>query len=269
VTLPFSPSVLAAGGGAVDHSLFGLITSAGHTSGLKVCLDAGALASYASGQTWLDQSASGNDFFVGATSGAEASDPTHNGTPGGLSAAEYWSFDGGDYFRYSTTNPTEFNNLHKDSAQFTVLWCLRTPSSFASGPGLFGTSGTGNVLGIDIGFVPGGGLQFVVRRTTAGQALLEQSTFTLGAGTDVLLALTVDEAAGTGAWYYGGSTEAFTSTYSSPETGAATRTAEIMTLGNAQFPMTSGGRLYGFALWEGVALSTTQIGDIDTLWTRF
>ena len=96
------------------------IRRCGLTTGLKLCLDKGDANSYASGQSWLDVSGNGYDFFLGATGGAEASDPTSNGTAGGRSPEEYWSFDGVQFFRLASANPTWVNNFHKDNAKFTL-----------------------------------------------------------------------------------------------------------------------------------------------------
>lgn len=253
-------------------TLYSMIVHAGLTSGLHICLDAADPASYdGSSQTWTDRSGNSTDFFRGATSGSEATDPTFNGTSRVYTNGTYFSVDGGDYFRKAAANSTAINNLHKNNAAFTLLWFMRTPSSFAAAPGLFGTSaGATAKLGVDIIIQSDGTLQFGAERGVGGSgALLENSTLTLSTGTDYVLGLTVDEAATTGAWYYNGSTESFTSTYTSPSASNATHTAEIFAIGNGVLPMGSGGRLYGFAVWGGTALSTANIAAIDALWTRF
>lgn len=92
------------------------------TTNLKLCLDAGDSDSYSgSGQTWTDVSGGGYNFYRGATSGAEGSDPTFNGTAGRLSVNEYFSLDGGDWFTYSAAIPSWVSDLHKNNAVFTII----------------------------------------------------------------------------------------------------------------------------------------------------
>jgi hypothetical protein len=100
-----------------SKSLWQVIQECGLTSNCKLCLDAGDSSSYdGSSQTWYDLSGNGFDWYCGATSGAEASDPTFNGSAGGKSPSEYWSFDGGDWFVMAVAEPSWINNLHKDNA---------------------------------------------------------------------------------------------------------------------------------------------------------
>lgn len=66
-------------------------------------------------------SQSANDMYLGATSGAEASDPTFTGTAG--DPAAYFSCDGGDYFTYQGTITSFFDGIHKTTggSDFTVF----------------------------------------------------------------------------------------------------------------------------------------------------
>jgi len=106
-------------------TLIDAITTAGLTSGLQLALDAGDTNSYSgSGQSWLDTSGNGYDFFRGITGGANSDDPTFNGTSGGISINEYWSFDGDDFFIYDSANETWMNNLHKNNAQWSWLFAF-------------------------------------------------------------------------------------------------------------------------------------------------
>src|SRR5688572_10725967 len=126
-SLAFGPAVHM--GGAINDTLLTILNGLGLTANLKLCLDAGDnLSAPAAATSWLDRSGNGYDFFRGTTSGADATDPTFNGTPGELSAAEYWSFDGGDFFRYDTTNETWMQNLHKNNALLSFFCWLYLPS---------------------------------------------------------------------------------------------------------------------------------------------
>lgn len=123
----------------------------GLTTGLELCLDAGDSDSYDPSiqvDKWLDVSGKGYDFYRGSSSVGDAKEPTFNGTAGGLSAAEFWSFDGGDCFNYDSANETWMENQHKANAQFSwFFWIyfaalavdqriVATFSSFTTGIGV-------------------------------------------------------------------------------------------------------------------------------------
>lgn len=96
-----------------------ILERAGVLGSCKVCLDAADPSSYpGSGQTWFDVSGNANDYFLGATGGAEASDPTFVGSVGALDA--YFSFDGGDFFN-ETAAHTFDNNWHKDNGSCSAI----------------------------------------------------------------------------------------------------------------------------------------------------
>lgn len=237
------------------------IRRCGLTSGLKLCLDAGDALSYTSGQSWLDRSGNGYDFFRGATVGAEASDPTFNGTAGQRASTNYWSFDGGDYFRYDTTNETWMENLHKNNAKFTLAaWVYFASTTQAA------MCGTLQNFAGGIGFqweCPGAdAIRLLV--FNAGTVLSLSSAYTVSTGAWAFYAASVDEAVGAnGALLYkNGTTESFTSTYVSPSASNATHKLEIGASGNAVLPLINTSRLGMFAAWEGVALTQTQLNAL-------
>ena len=103
-------------------------------------LDAGDLASYATGQVWADVSGAANNYNRGITSGAEASDPTFAGIAGDLSNREYFSFDGGDYLTPAAA-PTFGATWHRSVMIFVCNWQMlcspcgkrrRRPATFNS-----------------------------------------------------------------------------------------------------------------------------------------
>lgn len=84
-----TPPPFFAGGGT---SLINTLSNLGLLTNLKLCLDAGDLNSYdGSSQTWKDLSGNGTDFYRGATSGSEASDPTFNPVGNGGTYQDYFS----------------------------------------------------------------------------------------------------------------------------------------------------------------------------------
>lgn len=241
------------------------IRRCGLTSGLKLCLDAGDANSYSgSGQSWLDTSGNGYDFFLGATVGAEASDPTFNGTAGRRSSGEYWSFDGGDYFRYDSANETWMENLHKDNAIFTLFMWEWVPAGGGTYHRAFGTIGDAFT-----------GIIFMVLDDPTSSSQVE----VLSSGTTVMLArksgqittgawhchaVSCDEAVGAngGVMFLDGAASTFTSTYTSPSSSPASNTAEIGARGNGSNPIPNTSRLGMFAAWEGVALTQEQLNAI-------
>src|SRR5689334_20892601 len=127
-----------------NTKLITVIQQLGLTTNLKLCLDAGDIASAASAtpDKWLDRSGGGYDFYRGTGTGADAADPTFNGTPGNRSVNEYWSSDGGDLFRYDSANETWMNNLHKSGAKLTFLgWVYWSTGGTATSFALCGTNG--------------------------------------------------------------------------------------------------------------------------------
>jgi hypothetical protein len=140
------------------------LTKLGQRDNLKLCFDAGDASSYdGSSQTWLDTSGNGYDFFRGTTSGAAANDPTFNGSAGGLSVNDYFSFDGADVFQYDSANETWMQNLHKDNAIFAgLVWVYL--GSVVNRLGLFGTLGGDNTgTGVTFRILAGGTLQIATK----------------------------------------------------------------------------------------------------------
>lgn len=232
-----------------------VLSRLGLTDNLRLCLDAGDSASYTSGQSWLDRSGNGYDFFLGATSGATTDDPTFNGVAGTLSSAEYFSFDGGDVFQYDTTNETWMENIHKDNAQFTLMaWVYF--GSFSAAQGLFGNNASANT-----GFtwvVTAGALMSLLTTNGGATVLNQASTYVLPATTWVCVGLSLDEGR-TLRWFANGPRDTDPNTYASPSSSGATYTTQIGSRGNANNRLVSGTRMASFMAWEGRALTSTEM----------
>lgn len=248
-----------AGGDAPILPLIDIITNLGLTTGLKLCLDAGDANSYTSGQQWLDTSGGGYDFDFGASASASSDDPTFNGVAGGLSSAEYMSFDGGDHFEYETTIATWMNNIHKNNAKFSWF----AVQYFTSGGGaLFATTSANNQPGI---FFLGDDdlpkVHFYIQKAGSPNPL------SIGGGSTVsrdqwnMIAGSVDEAGGdvSHLWLNGAvdqvsSSDTFDAAYASPSTSSADN-LRIGKRGDGQY-VPDGTRLAAFAMWEGSGLPT-------------
>jgi hypothetical protein len=258
-----------------NRTLLQRLTDEKLLTNLKLCLDAGDSASYSgTGQSWLDTSGNGHDFFRGTTSGSQASDPTFNGTAGARTAANYWLFDGGDIFTYYTTNETWMQNLHKNNAAFSfAAWMYAVDS--AINHGVFATAQDDTTETGVVAYLNDNGtnlnINFIVRN--AGAAVLSVGTLgevgggALTSGAWNYVSMSLNEATGAGGilWNCNGTAiaEVEDSTYSSPATGSASQTMTLGTGGgSAGSPMPSGSRYAMLAMWEGTALTAQQLDNI-------
>ena len=259
-------------GGAAAATFYTDIVGAGFGTNLKVVLDAGAGDSYTSGQKWLDLSGNGYDFFRGVSASAASDDPTHNGTAGNLSSAEYFSFDGGDHFVYDSTNESWMNDMHKDNATWTMcIWMYRTTDSdnaFAC------TSSAHPQVGINCyqdGATPG---RINLAITNGSDYTLSSSTRTSdGGGLELdewqMVSVSLNEATGSGGVIIqvndagGATSNTFDSSFSSPSTSASTQQFQLGAFfSGPSVRMKSGGRYGGFFVWGGTALSAANITSV-------
>lgn len=241
--------------------LIHVIKRCGLGSGLKLCLDAGDVNSYSgSGQTWSDVSGQAFHFYRGATSSAEGSDPTFNGVAGRRSSLEYWSCDGGDFFRYYSANATWMNNLHKDNAKFTAaFWLYVADVPGGSEGNLFGTCNAAVVNGVKLLLDSAQTPVFVVYSSTALVYVAAAAAVSIGAWH--FIAFSLDESVGTnGAFFLVDQAVSYAnSTYTNPSTGNAAYTMEIGASGNAAYPLPNGSYLAEVAMWEGRALTPSEL----------
>lgn len=233
--------------------------------GLKLCLDAGDIASYAgSGQVWADTSGNGHDFNRGATSAAEGSDPTFNGVAGALSANEFWSVDGGDYFTLAAANPSWVQNIHRDNAKFWIAaWAQIVDDN--SNNALCGT--LSNTLTGNTGFHFGPYLtdQLALRVQNAGASALNlQVGGLVSNGVLSFIAVSNDEAADSCIIQLNGTQGTHSGAYSSPSAGNASFTLQVMAAGNNSGFSPNTSRMYMIAIGEGSALTAQQMMDLYT-----
>ena len=245
-----------------NNTLLEVTNSLGLSTNRQLILDAGDSASYTSGQSWLDRSGNGFDFFLGATGAAAADDPTFNGTAGAIRSTEYFSGDGGDNFRYDTTNETWMENIHKNSAVFTLLaWMyLNTTTGVQS---IAGTNGGGGAeTGFQFDFLGTNTLRINIKN--AGTTVLTVlTTATISDDVWTFVAVALDEAAATGTLQMNATQESFTSTYTSPSALAASQTMEICARGNGVQQIESGSRVAMFGAWSS-KLTDAQLTSIYT-----
>jgi hypothetical protein len=246
------------GGGAAagPQTFLSMITKAGLTTDLELCLDAADSASYTSGQDWVDVSGSSNadEFFRGESTGADSEDPTFNGVVGGLSSAEYWSFDGGDEFEYGAANETWMKNMHKNNADFSLMMAWYHPSGHSGGSGTMGTeaghgtNGTGVSLTIQAAddtvkyqVAPAGDSTTWVFHNISDTGLNENAWNIIG--------LSIDEATGSGGGFHYlngaynqvSSADTFDATYYSDATIVTRQGNAVQGAGDASWRLHIGG----------------------------
>lgn len=256
-------------GGAMlgQAALIDILTDLGLTDSLELCLDAGDSDSYSSGQSWLDTSGNGYDFFRGADGSAGADDPTFNGSAGGLSSAEYWGFDGGDFFTLDQSNPTWVNNLHKDGATCTFLaWIYLVSADDGDSEDVVFTWGASPFTGFNVSIDPTDATYpFIpyVRVRNAGTQVYITSPAPLVANPDAwnFIAISVNEVANAALWQVNGDVNSDTATYSSPAAGDASDTMRLGTYQAGSDFFSNGvrlGALGGFS----AALSAAQMNAV-------
>lgn len=255
----FSPQVPM----VVQRPFFSAINTLSLSSGLTLCLDAGDASSYTSGQKWLDLAGSGYDFYRGVDNSSSTDDPTFNGSAGGLTSSEYWSFDGGDFFTYDTTNESWMNGLHKSTAKWSMACWVQLPVDAAVNYGLFGTGGTDGI-----------GVRYrVIRSSTIATASISIQTIagapihtsgscgsaSVAAGVPVYFGVSVDWAGGTRVGVVQSEAASFGwGTTNTPSASSAAYTMQIGTGGNGTEKLKSLTRMYAFSMWNGVALTAEQ-----------
>lgn len=240
-------------------TLIEILTRQGLTGNLKLCLDAADSVSLpASSTKWLDRSGGGYDFFRGTTAGAEATDPTINGSAGGRSSNEYLSFDGGDYLLYDTTSEAWMSNIHKSTCKFTaIMWIYVTGTAIQR---LLGNRSATTHVGfsVAINIDP----EFAVSNGSAN-VINQGSGLTVPLNTWFQLAVSYDAVTPTLFMRLNNTNAGLSTTPGAAHSAAnATNNFQIGAVVGATDPIDAGGRMAMLAMWEGVALTTTQISAV-------
>lgn len=257
----------------VRTPLIGTMQRLGLTGGLRVCLDAGDAASAPASPTkWLDTSGAGADFFLGTDATATAADPTFTGTVGQLSAGEYFACDGGDHFRYDTTNEAWMDSAHKAAGKFSAAAWVWFGAVGAIQP----ICGTNNDASANTGFAfritATNRLQWNVRNGSGVALLFETSALiAISASRWHFCAMAVDEAVGAngGLLMLDGAFSTHASTATSPSASAATFPMEIGSAGNGGNRLSNGSRIAMFAAWDQAIGADALAALYDATRARF
>lgn len=235
----------AAGGGGGAYT----------TDNLVFMLDAAVSASYSgAGQTWANLTASpadgssqsDYDFYLGASSAAEGSDPTFVGTAG----TDVCYFSCGEapaankYFTKAAANTTFLNGLHKAGAKYTIeIWLLPNARmagirpAFDSG----GSDGGGAYTSGSVSFADMSGvgaeknMLYVTRDSGGARSLQIIADSTLTPTAINMLACSIDATGVTGSFLYRngsydqvGGVDTWDGTYATPGTANPANKAALM-----------------------------------------
>lgn len=259
----YNPSTLR------GSTLKDVLVDCGQWNNIMLCLDAADGNSFTSGQSWLDTSGNGYDFFRGTNNTIEASDPTFNGVANAKSRFEYWSFDGGDRFTYDSAIETWMQNLHKAGAKGTFLiWVYM--ASVSTLQGFFGTlTSAGNGTGFSVRLTANRAIQGILyNNNTLVTEITAPSPLTI-TNQWVQLAISFDITTATGCYTVNNTGADLTLTVGTPATGAASSNLSIGSQGSGGQPMGAGSRIAAIAFWDRMMSKEEIFSIYDATRTRF
>lgn len=248
----------------------------GLTSNLKWVIDAGDVDSVlTSSQQTLGVIPPGGATIVrGNDSSADAvRDPVHRGTIGDKSNSTYWEMNShpSQASRRFSSSSSWWENLHKDSAAFTIAGWYRLVAPTTNGNGFLVTmTGAYTDIGIAFGTSPttsapyvSGCLYLDCSNGSGTAALRAAGTTVVPDDSDVFIAVSFNEATGSLIFQVGAAQESLSSkTYSSPSASAATYTLGLILAGGvAAVASEVLNRLYKAAFWS-TALSAADLTSI-------
>lgn len=255
----------------VPTTMVDVIKHLGLQDGLRLVVDAGdSNSTSGSSQVWSDTSGNSYAFNRGTTSGAQSSDPTFNGVAGRQSSAEYFSYDGGDFFRAAQSNPAWITNIHKNSAIFTLAQWVYLHNVGSTSVPWGGMGDAGNADGFAYNGFQFGYSSSVLRRlnlaisneATVDWVYLKNSSAACNNNAWNFCAVSMNEAAGTLQFQINGTSESYTSqSYSSPAAGNAEATMEIGAIGAGTGKVASGSRSNSALGWSR-ELSASELASL-------
>jgi hypothetical protein len=184
---------------------------------------------------------------------------------GAKSAAEYFSFDGGDFFT-ETAAHTFADDFHKNNGAFTVLALYFIGASKAAMSKLFDNTGqqAAGSPGTSLYVNSADTLSLFHAIDDAGSAEVLTTSATVALNSWNMLAAAFNEATPACDLVINATAQSFTPTASTATAAKATSNRIGARSAGAANPFESGERLALFAVWN-TKLTTTQIGNIYTL----
>lgn len=230
-----------------NKSFRAVIDDLGLSAGLQLCLDAGDIQSYnGTSQLWLNR-ASDYNFFKGDSAAIEATDPTFNGTAGGLSENEYFSFVFGDFFTAVDSNPEWVSSIHKNNAKFTIV-CWLYQNNPLLNRGISGTNGNSAAAGYLFMVTNTDKIKFFTT-DGVGVDLTITSTDSIKAGWN-FLAISADEQSNSATFQINDIQESFAFTYPTPTANNPAFRHQLAAVGGDQLPLETGDRMGGVMMWN-------------------
>jgi|GEM_PF-6580869 len=234
-------------------------------------LDFGDAACYpGTSQAILNLGTGAETWYPGSSSGSDSTDATFNGTAGGLSLAEFFSFDGGDYLG-SSSAPAYVNGWHKNNALFSIYVVASFGSVANINEVLLGNNTSGS-QGFTFGITTTGVLQLVAKVNAGGNSY-SKTTSTLAAVVDAVphvFSVSMDEAAASAIFGLDGAYETISGSYSSPSSTNASNKLRAGARGDGSSPIPAGSRIWAVIGFNGVAHSSTVMDEIySSIRSRF
>lgn len=247
--------------GRANQPLSRVIATAGLTPALV--LDAGDGASYSTGQSWNDLSGNTRHFNRGSDNTSQASDPTFNGTPGGLSLNEYFSCDGGDFFTKATANDAYLNGLHKDAATWSFVAAVFVPD-LAGVVGVFSTcTASAGTIGAIVDLNATENLRYRVGNGVSVTTVhTSTATATVGAWNVVGFSISENGGASGSFSYVNGTATTFNASVASPSSSDASTVATFGALNGGGSNIVPNGFRFGAAAMFSTALTTANFDAI-------
>jgi hypothetical protein len=263
---------------AYPSALIDAIQRAGLQSGVQLALDAGDSRSYdGSSQTWLDLSGNSHDFYLGVGATVTANNPTFTGVAGRQTVADYFLFDGGDWFVKTTANDAFLNSLHKNNAEFTLIqWVYADVNGSTDACGLVATvSDVSAGIQISNRTATSSGLVWrlnVWDDINGSPIRVIDSTIAMTNLAWNMVAISFTESTGAGLWRINGNEEAIAgATYPSPASSDASGVA-IGALVNTATPAVIAApdcRISALAMWNRALTSAELLRLYDVTRTKF
>lgn len=242
------------------------ITDLGLTSGLKLCLEASAIASWpGSGQSWLDESGFHYDFFLGLDGAVAADDPSPPAATDTLlrSGGGNFYLGGGDYFTYDSVNEAWMNAIHQNNATFTAVVSFYMPAlDTGIGHYLMGDTASGTQVGFQL-YIYNNIVSFLVTNGVNVNYSVAASSIPITVAGFHTIGISINEATGLGTIAVDGAVQAISGiVYNTPSAAAATFKMQIAAAGNGAGWLANGWRMHAVAMWQGVALTSAQLQSI-------
>ena len=263
-------------GGGEQHFCQDII-DAGLSASLQLCVDAGSATSYSgSGQVWNDLSGNSVNFNRGTDNSSSTDDPTFNGSSGGLSSSEFWSFDGGDFFELENANPSWIDTFHKDGATLTLMIWIKFAANNAGNTGIISTAGLDSgTFGISL--VRDTAILRVAVEKNGGTVLQKDSGSGLSNGDWSLIGVSIDEnGGGASGWLYDTGTYAQVSSsdtwnpaYSTPGTDPASFRIHVGVAGDEAGALGNGDNVAAVFLFDAALTKANMDTIYDAQKGRF